>query len=406
MKFIFSMALKNILRYKRRTLLTFIILSAGIALYILMMGFIKGLSTQAFENQIQFESGDFKIRSMTFDEDSPYDLSNFISNYRSVEAVLRTKSYIKSYTERVQFTADLDNGRVSAPIIATGINLITDNSVFSLTNFIYEGNLRPGGAVIGKILASNLNIAVGDTVYITFHNSQNTIDSIDLEITGLISSPDPQVDNSAVFINLNEALMFLNSDSVSEIAIKTIDYHKYARFEPDLKMSLPGYNIYDWIKMGEDTVVQTQSREKIFSIFLFFIAIIGLIGIINTMLISVYQKQREIGTMKALGMTDGEVQTLFVLEGFMIGFFGSLFGILCGIIICLYPALVGLDITSIFGTTNISGFNVLGIVKFKLDPGTIAGPFIVGVIFSALASYYPARKATRLEIADCLKKVQ
>src|SRR5208337_3253173 len=89
MKFILSLAMKNLLRYKRRTLLTISILIFGIALYIFMMSFIKGLSAQAFENQINFESGDFKVRSILYDEDSPYDLTNLITSYRSVEAVLK-----------------------------------------------------------------------------------------------------------------------------------------------------------------------------------------------------------------------------------------------------------------------------------------------------------------------------
>lgn len=406
MKYLLSLAVKNILRYKRRTILTFLILAFGIALYILMMGFVKGLSAQAFENQIQFESGDFKIRSLAFDEESPYILSNFITNYGPIESILKTKSYVKSFTERIQFTADLDNGKVSAPVLVIGVNPLTESSVFTFTNFIYKGNLQPGGAVLGKILAHDMGVDIGDTVYITFHNSQNMIDSIEIDITGLINSPDLQINNSAVFINLDEAIKFLNSDSVLEITVKTFDYRKYSRFEPDLKKSFPGYKIYDWVKLGEDTVSQAQGREKFFLVFLFFIAIIGLVGIINTMLISVFQKQREIGTLKALGMTDGEVQTLFVLEGLMIGFFGSVFGILCGVLLNLYPALAGVYITSIFGSSNTSGFNVLGIVKSRWDIGSIVGAFIMGIVVSAAASYYPARKATKLEVVECLRTVQ
>ncbi len=406
MKFILSLAVKNILRYKRRTILTVSILVFGIALYIFMMGFIKGLSVQAFENQIGLESGDFKVRSSGFDEDSPYDMSNFITDYRSIEVILKTKPYIKAFTERVKFTADLDNGRVSSPILVVGIDPSADNYVFNLTNFIYSGKLKPGGVVLGNILASDMGAGIGDTVYITFHNSQNMMDSIDFEITGLIDSPDPQVNNSTVFINLDEALKFLNADSVSEIDIKTANYKKYEGFEPDLKKSLPVYKVYDWVTLGEDTVVNTESREKIFMIFLIFIAIIGLVGIINTMLISVYQKQREIGTLKALGMTDRDVQTLFVLEGFMIGLLGSAIGVITGVLASLYPMIIGVNITSIFKASNVSGFNVMGVVKSKLEIGSVTGAFIIGIIFSAAASYYPAKKTIGQKIVDCLKANQ
>ena len=406
MIYILSLALKNILRYRKRTILTFSILVFGIAIYILMTGFIKGLSDQSFENQINFESGDFKIRSAQFDEESPYDINNFMTNYRPVEAVLRTKSYVHAFTERVEFTADIDNGRVSCPILVTGINPLSDNSVFNLTNFIYSGSLQPGGVVLGNILANDMGSGIGDTVYITFHNSQNMMDSIDLEVTGLINSPDPRVNNSTVFINLEEAVKFLNSDSITEITIKTPDYKRYSSFEPDLEKSLPGYRLYDWVKLGEDTVIQTRSRENIFMVFLIFIAVIGLVGITNTMLISVYQKQKEIGTLKALGMNDSDIQILFMVEGFMIGFLGSFFGVIIGVLLSLYPMIAGINITSVFHTTNVSGFNVLGIVKSRLDASSIAWPFITGIIFSALACFYPAKKTTSRKIADCLRAEQ
>ncbi|MGA2140970.1 MAG: FtsX-like permease family protein [Brevinematales bacterium] len=401
--YILSLALKNILRYKRRTILTFSILVFGIALYIFMTGFIKGLSAQAFENQIQFESGDFKIRAKTFDEETPYDINNFMTDYRSAEAVLKTKPYVRSFTERVEFKAELDNGRVSSPVLVVGIDKGKDNTVFNLTNFIYNGELMPGGAVLGSTLAGDMDASVGDTVYITFHNGQDMMDSIDLEITGLVKSPDPQVNGSTVFIRLDQALKFLNKDCISDISVKTLDYRKYEEYGKDLAGSLPGYGIYDWAKLGEDTVVQAQSREKIFMIFLVFIAVIGLVGITNTMLISVYQKQREIGTLKALGMSDREVLSLFIIEGFMIGFLGSFFGTAAGILLSLYPMTAGLNITAIFNTTNISGFNVTGIVRSRLDFMTIAGAFLTGIVFSAAASWYPARKTMSSKIADSLR---
>src|SRR5271157_644845 len=202
MGFLFSIAFKNVIRYKRRTALTSLVLSFGIMIFILMAGLLKGFDNKSFENQIQFETGDFKIRSGVFDEDSPLDISNFIKNYKNVENILNSKAYVKSFTERLSFSADLDNGKSTSPIVVIAINPGREDSVFTTSNFIVKGGLERDGAVLGYNLANDMNVSIGDQVYVTCRNAQGTYDSVELNVTGIINSPDPQVNNSTIYMNI------------------------------------------------------------------------------------------------------------------------------------------------------------------------------------------------------------
>ncbi len=407
MKYLFSIAFKNVIRYKRRTALTALVLLFGIMIFIVMAGLLKGFDDKSFENQIQFETGDFKIRSGVFDEDSPLEISNFIKNYMAAENILKTKPYVKSYTERLSFTADLDNGKSTSPIIVIAINPEREDSVFTTTNFIIKGGLEKDGAVLGQNLAKDMNVTIGDQVFVTFRNAQGTYDSVELNVAGIINSPDPQVNNSSIYINITDAQRILNTDRVTELVLKTEDYREFKKYEPDLVKSFPGMKVYDWERLGQDFLAIGQAKAKAIGFLLFFIAIIAVIGIINTMLMSVFEKKREIGTMKALGMTDGEIKTVFVFEGLLIGVLGNLIGLAAGILLNLYFAVYGMDITALIGSSNLDlGYKVMGVVKAGWDTGAIFRAVIVSLIVSVIASYYPANKTAKLQPAECLRTIQ
>ncbi len=150
MKYLISLALRNLLRAKRRTFLTFLIISVGIALYIVMVGIVNGYKFQSINNFIKFDTGHVKIRSTSYDKEDPYNLNNFISDSSKIKEVLNKKDFVIAYTERIQFMAEIDNGRDSFPGIVTGIDPENDPKVFNLTNYIVTGEFGKYSALIGK----------------------------------------------------------------------------------------------------------------------------------------------------------------------------------------------------------------------------------------------------------------
>jgi ABC-type lipoprotein release transport system permease subunit len=396
------------MRYKRRTILTFIILSVGIALYIVMVGFVQGYKKLSIENFINFDTGHFKIRSADYDEDAPFSVSNFITNFNQIESVLKGKKYIKAYTERIKFMAELDNGIDSVPCEIIGIDPVKDPAVFSLTNSITTGKLEYGGSLIGLSLADDLGLKPGDSVYMTFRNGQGVFDSIELAVSGLVNSADPVVNNSTLFININEAEKYLNIPGVSEISVKVDDLNKDGEYIKDLKKDITGSQIVSWRKLSESIAAASEQDEATTYIFVVFIAIIAIVGIINTMLMSVFEKTKEIGTLKALGMTDGDVRILFVMEGAIIGILGGLMGLMLGCLINGYFSVAGYDLTAMIGKENqdlMSAFRLMGVLRSTWDIPSIITAFVLSVVSSILASYYPARKTTQLQPAECLRTI-
>ena len=405
MSYLFKLALKNILRSKTRTVLTFLILSFGVGVYILFACLMAGFDRDSIKNVIDFETGHYKVRSAAFDEDRPYDPDHYVANPGAVRARLSSLPFVTGLAERVMFLAELDNSVDSIPVVATGIGP-RDPEVFNLDKYVVRGALEPGGALMGRELAQDLGLAMGDLAYLTFRTRQGMLTSVEVMVTGLIVSANPQVNSSVVYLDLAEARSYLDTRDATEIAVRTDAFFKVSEYQPRLEQALAGLNVQveSWEQLSEDFRAMMAMKRRFQSILVFMIMIIAVVGIVNTMLMSVFEKKREIGTMKALGFTDRQVQRLFLVEGALIGVAGGLMGLVLGTLFNAYFAFVGFDM-DLFGDQDI-GMPVMGVVKSVWLAGAYGKAMLFTLAASLIASYYPARKVTKLEAMECLRTVQ
>lgn len=403
--YLFKLALKNLMRARRRTILTFLVLSFGVGLYVVMASLMDGFDRSSNHNIINFETGHFKLRAADFDEDRPFDLKN-----TTVDPALQARAklpFVTGASPRLNFTAELDNGQDATPVVAVGLNPQADAGVFTLQDFVSRGRLEPGGMLVGRNLAESLKLAVGDTAYLTFRDPQGMLTSSELRISGLVDSANPMVNHGMLFLMLDEAQAMLNTDRVTEIALKTDDEKKYQAYGAALRQALPGVRLEDWKQLGEDYAALSATKRKGQSMLLLFILVIALVGVVNTILMSVYEKKTEIGTLMALGLRARDVRNLFLWEGMLIGVFGGLVGLILGALGNLYFAVVGMDITAMMGSDNQNiGFQVMGVVKSGWVWGAYLRVLILAVVASVLASWYPAQKVTRMQPMECLRTVQ
>jgi len=405
MKYLFKLALKNILRAKRRTVLTFLILSFGVIIYLFFEGMMEGFDHASFQNYIDFETGHYKIRSTSWNEDTPYDAQHILKNYKVISEEIAGLPYVTGVTSRILFLAEVDNGIDSSPSIIIGIDPENDQKVFSIKKFIEKGKLEPEGAIIGSTLAKDMGISMGDTFFITFRNSKGMYTSTQLIISGIIRSTDPKVNSGTVFINLTEARDLMLLEGVSEVVIKTSDFRKTESWLKNIKKFAGNTRVETWQQLSSDFAALMATKRKGGSMILLFIVIIALVGIINTLLISVYEKRQEIGTLMALGMDNHEVRNIFIFEGLVIGLTGSLIGLALGSLLNLYFIYNGIDYTAMMGENDM-GINVMGVVKSAWVASSYVKALIISVAASVLSSYYPAKKVMRMSPVECLRTVQ
>jgi ABC-type antimicrobial peptide transport system permease subunit len=130
--------------------------------------------------------------------------------------------------------------------------------------------------------------------------------------------------------------------------------------------------------------------------------IIAAVGVSNTMLMAIYERVREIGMMRALGMKDSEIKRVFKYEAAGIGLIGSVLGLIAGIGLCFWIIYTGVDFTSMVKDMDI-GYRITGIFRGAWNPPALVIAFIFGIVLSVAVSILPLRKVLKKSISQCIR---
>ncbi len=419
MSTIIKIALRNVFRYKRRTLLSALTIAFGLFIYILMDSVMTGMDRLAIDNLIKLSSAAIKVHTMQYQEEKkslPLDFG--IKDFDTIASHLKRDPNVKGVTPRTSFLAQLSNYERTIPVMGTIIAPGSDTSVFTLYHHIKGEYLTTPGLnsiLIGKDLAREMGVGVGDGIILyalTRYNSRNADEFI---VTGIIHTTDPAINKSSVIITYDAANQFLDLEGlITEVDVGMYRRTNFGRFIKEVDGAKGaiytqfGRELYhvETFKEAAASFLEMMKQKKAFGvIFMIVILLIASVGIFNTVLMSVYERVREVGVLRAHGMKPGDVTFMFLMEGVITGLLGSVLGVLFGVLANIFLVTVGYPIDKMVGDIDTSGFPVWGTIYGEWNPQTFLFVFVFGVIVSAVASVIPARKAAKIEVTEALRFV-
>jgi len=395
------LALKNISRAKKRSAMTLSILSLGVAIYILYGSFIDGFLNLAIDDMRAEDIADIRIRSGNYDEDFP--ISDINLWYESDDALKNIKGI--DYTPRIILSADIDNYQDTLPIMLIGIDEDRDKNVFTIkTNATTSLDDK---AWVAASLARDMDVDIGDYINLTFRSPSGTFISGEYEIGGLLVSTNPIFSEQSVIVDINELQELLNSNFISYYSVKLSDPSNLDQITKNITSHYPNQEILTWEDLSNDLTTQMDQKNVMMDVFYLIIALITLLGLINSILISVWEKRRNTGTLRALGFYDREILQIFMYEGFWIGLIGTIIGIVLAVIINIPLSTTGIDYSEVLkagdNTTVNFGMYIPPVVKSVWDIKYFILPLIFLPITAMLVSYFPARKSISMSIVDCIR---
>ncbi len=405
-----KLAFRNIFRNFRRTFFTFIAIAVGLALMLLADSMLQGIDSQSFAKIINYETGHVKIFSLGYQkEKDDLPLDKLIAAPSGIISTLRSDAAVAGVTSRVNFRIMLSDRIDEIPAIGIAINPADDASVFELKQAVAQGQFLVGSEeamLIGSKLAKDFNVGVGDYLTVLARTKYDTYQALDLRIKGILQTDDPQIDWYSVVIPLDVGQSSLDlKQGVTEIDIKLKNINDADVFKNKISKEIPGMEIATWKDLSEDVLAISKAKYTgTFTLF-FAIVLISLIGISNTILMAAFERVKEIGMMGAMGMKRGDIVKLFVLEGTMIGLFGSIFGCLLGaLLVGGWMVPYGIDFSAFMRQMGPIGYRTTG--RFTGEWHLIMFPiaFVFGIVVSALTSIYPALVASRMEPSEALRK--
>ncbi|MBN1897822.1 MAG: ABC transporter permease [Spirochaetes bacterium] len=414
MRNIIILAFKNLARHKKRTIITSVAISFGIMLLIWIHGMLKWADNESQRNLKRYEFGNFTISTKAYKEDRDSFPVDMVINGSEIQKIFRIAEKTGSYASpRTGFKSMMSYKRgFGLPYIVFAIDPEKDAQVFNIKEKIMDGQYldkNSEGILISAHCRKELGAGLGDYLVMETRTKYDTFQALTIKVVGIYDCPDPVVNRNHLFITRNMAEKNLQLEgTAAEIAFRT----KNGNNEPALSLvkeslssaGLTGLTTETWQELGSDYLTLSQTKKGGSTMIIFFIFIIVAVGIINTMLMAVFERIREIGMLRALGVRDRDIVSSFIVEAAGIGILGSLIGLILGIGVSAYSVYHGLDFTSSFKDMDY-GYRTGTIFYNEWNPEMMAMAVIFGILCSVLVSIIPARKAVKMEITDSIRYI-
>jgi putative ABC transport system permease protein len=401
--FSFKLGLKNLTRQKRRNVITIMVIAFAFVSYLLMDSLMNGMEEMSFENLKDYDTGSIQVTYPEYWEDKDkLPLENLIYLNQEMEESIKNTDGVLGASPELKFKANLNNGIDEVAVQGMGISIEQYNQVFNTQNYVVEGSMFAPGeskAVIGVSLAELMDLKVNDYITLLVRTKDDTFNTIDVEISGLVRAPNPMINNGIVFVPLDVAQQALNvGNAVSMFALKTVSGDEDT-VTKSLMESFKNKNLdlkaYSWKESAASVIALSAAKKGGIGAILSIVLLIGMLGIINNVILSALERTEEIGMMKALGMREWEIVFVFMVEATGIGILGGLAGCLIGYAGVSGLVKYGFSIAYIGGDGSAFGIPILDRIYGAWNYPAFSFLFILGVVIAVLSSILPAYWAAK-----------
>ena len=403
---------RNLLRNRRRTILNVAALAIGTAIMIVSIAWVRGYFTSFYEGIINLDTGHAQVLHREYHAEQrrlPLDLS--VADYEPLRNELMEIDAVIAVAARLTFAARIGDGTRATHLVGRGIEPAREAQITVIDGNIVDGSyLSEGipGVLLSSTFASRLGVSPGDEIVIDVIDRHGAPRSARRTLEGTFRLGYPAIDESMFFMDLPSVQELLAMEGRATQLVLRLDSgpsidplpamirDRVGRLRDD-----PTLTLEEWRTFVAAIVSLVEADIAGFSIIIVVLYVLVIIGILNSMSMAVHERTREIGTLRAIGMKRGQLIRLFLAEGVGIALLGAATGVVLAAAAGLYFGGVGFDLTALEGT----GLPIPFAERFTADFRVwdfVAGTG-VGVLTATAGSIIPARRASRLQIADALR---
>ncbi len=400
-----KMAYRDLRRNRRRTFFSALALGIGLMLLLLMAGVLSWELISGMDLSIKLQSGHLQITAQTYDESkTSLAWADLIQNPDQVASQIAGMPQVAVATPRLYAS-----GIVSSGDETTGVQVIGIETA-SAANAPYRDGLVSGqflaaddnqGILVGQALAEKMNFKTGDQVTLLVNTSNGDVQQQDFTIRGIYTPHTPSYDQTFVFMPLAKAQAITSTTGhASTIFVLLKDIQQTNAVASALQSTQ--YKVETYEQMNTLLVQFNQYADALlFVLYIIVLAIISTV-IVNTLVMSVFERTREIGILAAIGMKSRTIMTMFFIESFLLAVGGIAIGMVLGAIVVLLVGKYGVPI----GNFGITGFYLGERIYATLTLKDAVSLTITTFVVTLLAALYPASLAARMEPVEALHSAQ
>ena len=403
------LAFRNVFRNRRRTVMTLMMVGGGVAGLLMVGGFFAFMFRGLRESTIHNGLGHLQIFTTEhFSRDEVHVLDTGISDWRQVAASVRATDHVRGVAPRIEFYGMLSNGVKSSVFMGSAVDPDAERAMDFSPRMASGRDLASNSngeveALIGTGVARSMSVKVGDGLTILAVTADGALNGIDVQIVGIVNTGFKDLDDRYLRITLPSAQRLLASDRVTNLVVGLDKTENTDAVAAAFTTRLHGLSQPMVLKKWIDLASYYKQVRSLFSGIFVFLGVIVffmvLMASVNTLLMAMMERTREIGTMLAMGTPRPWIVALFMLEATVTGFLGAAVGVIIGNLLGVALNASGLHLPPPPGLSTEMSFRVLHV------PALMIGSSIMVIVSLALASILPAIRASRLQIAEALAHV-
>ncbi|MGZ5781258.1 MAG: ABC transporter permease, partial [Burkholderiaceae bacterium] len=394
-----NLAWRNTLRNPRRTALTLVAFSVGVAALVFAWSVFDGSNAQMINNMTGNYTGYIQIHSRGYTDDPSVDRAFNVQDFSALK--FNEIPGIAAVSPRIETLALISSAENSRGLILIGVDPVQEPSVTALHKKISAGRYfaegEKGGILLGKSLAKVLGVGIGGEVAVLTQGMQGSIGAQRYKVRGLYDTQNDMVDSMQAFISMADAEELLSSQGqMTTIAIKLDDRDKTDAVVQKIGAQLGDkFEVEGWKQLLPEVAQSVDFHESVGKVITLILFGIVAIGVANTVLMSVMERLREFGVMMAVGTSSKQVFRIIIYEGLILGLLGFAIGLAIGYALVSYFGSVGLALTRQDQSVQLMQGVARAIYPhLSVDRMLYISTAVLTVIVTA--SLYPAWKIARM----------
>jgi ABC-type lipoprotein release transport system permease subunit len=406
MKIVLKIAWRNIWRNKLRSLVVATSIFLGIWSGIFVGAFGFGLNEQRKESMIRNHISHLQIHNQAWLDQKEVA---YTFPATSVDAFLENDSRLSAYTTRSKATGMVSSAHYSGAAQIIGINPSAEAQLSHLDQKLIEGEYFPekgrNPVIIGMALAEKLEVKIGSRIILNFSDGDGNIVSSAFKVKGFYEDVSSKMEELNLFVRQADlqALLGLEPEQIHEIACLLKEDIDIAILQKELRAKFPTLAVQSWKELSPELAYADEIMTQMLYIIIGIIMMALSFGIINTMLMAVLERRRELGMLMCVGMSKTKIFSMIMVETFFLALLGGPLGILFAYYSVWQGSETGLNLAPF--SDGLASYGVDSVIYPVLPTSFYWGTAALVFSMTLIAAIYPARRALKLNPVETLRTI-
>ena len=397
---------RNVWRNKLRSFVVILSVIFGLLGGIIIIAMSYGLNEERMNNAVEAYLSHVQVHNKQFSED--FNITNTIDNLSQIEDVIKNDDRVISYSKRIILNGMLSNSNGSYGIQVKGVDPEQEKMVTNTFEKIIEGEYfkskRDNTILVGKKLAERLNLKLKSKVVVTFQDENYDLTSLLFRVEGIYRSGNSRYDESNVFVKNNNIKKNLPTfDGYHELPILLTDINLRNEVKNDLSKISEENIVEGWDDISIELAYANEMLAAVLYVFMMIILSGLSFGIVNTMLMAILERKKEIGMLMSIGMNRYKIFMMISFETIFLSLVALPIGLFSSYLIVEYYSVVGIDLSIV--EAGLENFGVGTRLYFKVPNQEYFIVSLMVFIISLISSIFPSIRALKINPVEATKTI-